>query len=453
MSETTKTIEQLNKKLSEQSEHIQDISKRLTVEIEEQNQVSLRLDSLTQELHDLASQLGVDLPEDLLNNRTCSAPTKSFSVISSAIGMLSPDEQKRLDKELLDSIPSVPNADNLDRFVVVSVGLIALIADFILVGMPQGNRWTPKVEGGVVPTGYVTERLQSWTLDNDNFLAELFKTPYDKATFPGTDIGFSPINHRVLSFGHDPSPMGFLFAMVDIMSGGLTGVSREGNIFHAPGVPPEFSRILYAPLVYLGHLVSDVATKMGLPIPGSSLLMLLNIGMPGAPNGETVSDVTRILYQQGFDFRHYLSGAMVPGIIEGFIRLYHHLRYTKSEDPEWMDLISSSIADKEIASIQKQAHLQALLFWGHAIAAGGNGGRVILEGIATQNFFSAAKNVNLAQWQTFGYRSIQYLHYKMRDTTVEQIRDNRRRINNTWNELLDDSKIPEEIKLLYSTSQ
>lgn len=178
------------------------------------------------------------------------------------------------------------------------------------------------------------------------------------------------------------------------------------------------------------------------------MFQLLRIRVPGAPDDATVADVARILYQRGYDFRHYMAGAVVPGLVEGLIRLYDWLRYSSSEAMLRPEAVRSQLAERYVARTQANARLASRLFWAHAIAAGANAGRVALQG-ATGDFFSAARNVNLAEWQMFALRTIKYVMSRFRDTDLEQAVENRRRLEEKWASL---SPGMEAVCVLYESS-
>ena len=388
------------------------------------------LDALAAEVEALAAQLNLEV--EAARSGPEERPSRAVlpTDLAAAVGVLPAEVIEQLDDEYLRSVPAISPLDGLDRFMVVCVGCLAGLADFLLVGMPPKTKWTPSDEGGILDTGWLSERLKRWEIGNDNWLARLCTVPFDKPTLPGTDAGFSPVNHRVLSFGHDPSPIGFVFGLMDIASGRMTGVTIDGSPFSIPTVPASWTRVALAPIIWIGHLISDVATPMGIPVPGSGLFQMLRVPVPGAPGNATLNEVARVAYQQGYDFRHYLSGAIVPGLVEGLIRLYDWLKNWGEKEPE-RGLVRANQAPRYIARARSRARLNALLFYTHAIAAGANAGRIAVQG-ATGGFFPAVKAVNLAQWQLFTVRSIQFVYSALRDTDLEHAVANRKRIDERW---------------------
>lgn len=193
--------------------------------------------------------------------------------------------------------------------------------------------------------------------------------------------------------------------------------------------------MLLGPLIWVGHLASDVGTQVGLPVPGWPLTQILRLRALGAPEQETIAEVGQMMYMQGYDFRHYLAGGTVPGLIEIIVRTHHFLRYRcalKKQQPT--SVLSANSAEDYIEESQVDGHLTAMLFWAHATACAVNAGKIVVQG-ATGSYFSAARAVNVAQWQVFALRTIQYLADRLRDKKVEQIVQNRKVLNERWDAL------------------
>ncbi len=427
-----------NDDIRDQARRIDEASRALKDSATRARKREGRLFRATAELADIADAAGISV--DVPTPKSGHDDLRHYRVpddLAAAAGCLSAETLKRIDDEFLHSVTPVAPMDDLDHFVVISVGCLAALADFLLVGLPPGTRWTPTLrQPGGVPEGWLSERLKSWTVRNDNWLALLCHAPFDRPTIPGSDLGLNPANHRMLSFGHDPSPMGFVFGLMDIVSGNQTGVSINGLPFSISGVPPSWTRACLAPIVWLGHLVSDVATPMGIPVPATTVFGLLRVPIPGAPDNATLADLSRVLYLRGYDFRHYMVGGVVPGLIEGIIRLYDWLRY--SAETDLSDPMSLQCAERYAASTSSNARLASRLFWAHAIAAGANSGKIAIQGLATRDFFSAVSCLNLAEWQVFAVRTIGYIRARVRDTDLEQALANRKRLNHGWDALLRD---------------
>jgi|GEM_PF-4908702 len=420
-----------NDELDSQGKRIREASNDVHSLHKMQEERSDYIDALASRIEELARGLGCQVNAPRADDAERPAVDPMLGDLVAAAGMLSEEHRRQLDDEYLRSVKAIPPMDDLDRFVIITVGCMAILADFLLVGVPPKTPWTPTIEGGKVPVGWLSARLKDLRPEL-GWLERLCRVPYDKSVFPGSDIGFSPVNHRVLSFGHDPSPFGYVFGLMDIASGRMSGTAYDGRVFNIDGVSPDWLRVCLAPLLWLGHLISDVATPMGLPLPGSSLFRILRIRVPYAPDDETISDVVRVLYQQGYDLRHYLAGGIVPGLIEGLIRLYVFLRGVDEAGEDPRALIRANLAGQQIARMRSSARLSSLLFYCHSIATTANAGKVALQGGATGDFFEAARAVNFAQWQMFALRSVQFIRATLRDKDLEHAVANRQRLEAAW---------------------
>lgn len=255
-------------------------------------------------------------------------------------------------------------------------------------------------------------------------LSKWVKVSYDKAVVSHRTTGMFPANHRLLSFGYDPSPLGFLVGMTDIINGGMTAVTTDGVLYHLAGVPASPSRAVLAPLIWLGHLISDVATPMGLPFPGIVLTQLLHVPIG---RGGTIADLGHYMYLAGYDLRHYAAGGVVPALIEVLVRAYVWLRGV--ENISEVDLNFWQGASRPAQDGYREARLQAMLFWAHGLALLADAGKVGLVGATTGSIFDAALAVNFAHWQVFALRLLKYLATRSRDTTREQVLANRQSLD------------------------
>ena len=98
-------------------------------------------------------------------------------------------------------------------------------------------------------------------------LEKWFKVGYDKSIDPNV-LGLNPRSHRLHSLAHDPSLLGLVFAIKDTITGTFTCIDRNGCFIVEKIADTDFAKLLTVPILWLGHLLSDVFTKMGIPIPG-----------------------------------------------------------------------------------------------------------------------------------------------------------------------------------------
>ena len=105
-----------------------------------------------------------------------------------------------------------------------------------------------------------------------------------------------------------------MVGVFDIIFGSRTALSKAGDLFLEVGLAPGASPPVAIALQIL-HLLSDVATPMGLPAPGWTLTPLLQFGSFG-PEDHTVADLARYMYLNGYDFRHFVASLSSPLAIE-----------------------------------------------------------------------------------------------------------------------------------------
>jgi hypothetical protein len=138
--------------------------------------------------------------------------------------------------------------------------------------------------------------------------------------------------------------------------------------------------LIEAILRQIGHLLSDVATPMGLPAPFMTLFQGLNIGSVGE-RSRTVGELARWMYLNGYDFRHFLVSGLTPTVIEIVLRAYLMVRHYV-EHGETKVLLAS------------HPKYRSMLLTAHAIAAAGNAGKIaLMQGNPLA--------INQAEWMAF----------------------------------------------------
>jgi hypothetical protein len=391
-----------------------------------------QLNDLASRMASLAASLDVDL--DLTER---DVPTDSLSQrLSPAVAALPPKRQKEL-KNLYQRSETFPSFSETDYFVMATVALLAVVADIVLVGLPQDG-WIISNAKNRVPIGVLSDFIKRVDVDRHRVLEKLCKVPYDISTAPGLNTGLYPVNHRFLSLGHDPSPLGLLAGLIDIASGGTSIIDKHGVLRHIPTYIPEASTLTSVPpVLWLGHLISDVSTPMGLPAPGAVWTQLLHVPIPGVAGSEQfIPRLTERMYVAGYDFRQYMMGGVVPGLVEALIHLYVWLDGADSVDD--LDMNYWKDDSKVRSSQMKQKKLASMLFWTHALAAAGNAGKIALAASTPgANFFTGMLAFNRMEWEVFMLRTVEFILQSQSSTTVEQISANRRRLNQALSEHTD----------------
>ncbi len=182
---------------------------------------------------------------------------------------------------------------------------------------------------------------------------------------------------------------------------------------------------VFAPLIWLGHIVSDMCTKMGVPIPGWGFLQLMQFGSLGS--NKSIADISRWMYLNGYDLRHFLTMSVSPAVIEIIVRGYHYISYLENSE-QLQHSIHTSLASREIIQISSNLKLHKMLFLAHAIAASGNAIKVFC-------YSGNPLAINLTQWLLFLKESINIIKAITRDKTTEKILRNRQKINKKWEEM------------------
>lgn len=339
--------------------------------------------------------------------------------------------------------------DTWDYFFVYSSGILAALTDFLLVRIPKtmtsgqyaGQKGSPLTDWF---KQYDTRpgHSEGWFADWARELEKTCKTPYDRqdAIIDGELVripGMYPDSHRFQSFGHDPV-LGFVFGVLDILRGTVTGFSYDhlvgahdviqGQVYNplpAVGTGEQVMRLIEAILKHIGHLISDVATPMGLPAPLMTLFQGLNVGSFGEKD-RTVGQLARWMYLNGYDLRHFVVSGVTPAVIEIVLRAYIMLRHY-AEQGEVKLLVAQS------------PKYRSMLLTAHGVAAAANAGKVAL-------YQGNPLAINQAEWMAFLRYLLPHMKYWLFDRHWLKI-EHMDRINEAgWDELtLNSGRILERV--------
>ncbi len=81
----------------------------------------------------------------------------------------------------------------------------------------------------------------------------------------------------------------------------------------------------------LAHFISDIGTKSSLPAPLFNITQAITKEVPVNINGKNgteklpLNKVAAKMYRNGYNFNHFLTMSIVPGVIEIIIRAYNWL--------------------------------------------------------------------------------------------------------------------------------
>ncbi|GGJ59440.1 hypothetical protein [Deinococcus roseus] len=282
---------------------------------------------------------------------------------------------------------SLHRLDLLDVGIAVVAGILAALVDVFLVQMPMHSNFLgDKSSAGGPLANWVRTRInESLPPGEIRKLEKYMKVPYDPSMNTGLQQiieGLNPHTHRFQSLGHDPI-LGFLFGVMDIMKGTFSAIDSNGQwIVQANNIHGTAGMNVFDALArQYGHLLSDVSTTRGLPVPFMPLLQFLQVGA-FTSKGLTVGDVSTQMYTHNYDFRHFLAMGIPVGMIEVMVRM----GYFAKRQHETGDLAQS-------APFGNKPKLKSMLLIAHGVATAVNVGKVTL----TQNPLA----INLPQCMAF----------------------------------------------------
>lgn len=357
--------------------------------------------------------------------------------LSQGIDPLTPYESLLTEKDLeqlkAESYGAQYRWDKWDYTFVGASGILASLTDFMLVGIPQtmtSGEYIGQVGNPITAwlKQYDATRSKDWFAQWAQHLSEVCKVPYDAMSYTSPEgferiAGMNPRAHRLQSLGHDPV-LGFVFGVLDIMRGTITGFSYDRLTRNHTWVK-EVVRSNYEPvglieaiLKQMGHLISDVATPMGLPAPFMTLVQGINVGSFGEKN-RTVGEIARWMYLYGYDFRHFLVSGLTPATVEIFLRAYMMLRHYSEHGETKFDLAS-------------HPKYRTMLLTAHGIATLGNAGKIaLMQGNPLA--------VNSAQWFAMIRYLIPNLKYWVFDQHRLQIEHLEHINDDAWDQLLENN--------------
>ena len=299
--------------------------------------------------------------------------------------------------------------DKWDYIVVGSAGVLAFLTDIFLVTIPKTmTSGVYKGQQGSI----ITEKLLSLKFPPSvqSWLEMKAKVPYDHT---------GGIDHRIDTFGHDPV-LGFIMGILDIIRGGATTI-KGGNIDFKTGLADPVMNPLTALVTQLLHMISDVATSKGLPVPFASIIRALKVGSFHGPSGRThtLSEMILWMYHNGYDLRHFVTMAITPATIEIILRAYlmisHYLKYGERK-----------------FLLANNPKYRSMLLSAHAIACAGNAGKIVLNQ-------GNPLAINYAEWIALLRYLIPSLKYWLFDKRRLRMEHMLRINEQGWNELFQSS--------------
>lgn len=283
--------------------------------------------------------------------------------------------------------------NQVDVLVACLAGGIATLVDYLMVKTPK-NIKIDTVDGRKTIEGSpLTKLLKQIGFDSDNrkekwviCLEKWFPVNYDASTSEHIK-GMYSRNHRIFNLGHDPSVMGLIWGIKDIVCGTFSYIDKDGFLHIDKVNEADVKRLFYAPFLWLGHLLSDVFTKAGLPIPGGCMLRTLRFGSFGEKD-RVVGEIIEYMYITGYDLRHLATASICNVVIELVIKTYMFL----VGDIKIKN--NAVLFEREYNKVKNNHKKHKLLMISYSIAVCGN-----ITKVAT--YQGAPNAINIPIWYSF----------------------------------------------------
>lgn len=346
-----------DKKNEQLEQELTDVKINVDKQRESQLECSQQLDDLLNGVNKLRERIGMQKLEWEENSTVLE--------LDQYIKQVSPN------KAIKSTIDAKFKMQPIDYMVAAVSGGLATVVDIFLVKIPKDVAIVRNGERVFQEGSSLTGILRRVGIDENGkaskwvtTLEKWFKVPYDKSV-DSDIIGLMPKSHRLHSLAHDPSMAGLIWGIKDIVSGTFTCIDKNGCLVVEKVAETDFLKLFTAPILWFGHLLSDVFTRMGLPIPGWSYLQLLQIGSLGEKQ-RSIAEVARYMYLEGYDLRHFLSMSATNAVIELIVRLYYHLVCKKRPNEFSLE------AEKEYVEVKNKIKLHNMLFASYSVASCGN---------------------------------------------------------------------------------
>lgn len=254
----------------------------------------------------------------------------------------------------------------VDYVVASLAGGVAIVVDFLVVKIPKSGKYLGKYDQEGSPLTALIRKIGQ-TKDGKEAvwvktIEQIFHVNYDPS-YRKDVFGFK--DHRIFSAGHDPSPSGLIFAIKDILSGTFTYFDKNGCLIIEKAEEMGLLQKCFAPFMWFGHLLSDLFTSAGVPIPEGTLLRAIQLGEFGQ-NGRTFGELVDWMYINGYDMRHLATMATSTAAMNLIIGLY--LAYISSLGESTSRLLS----EREYVEVKKNERKTKMKFIASSVAVAGN---------------------------------------------------------------------------------
>lgn len=374
------------------------------------------LNDLQAEIENLAKAVGAEIPHTELLEQVLSKVNDEV------------DDLVYVPSRKIKAFPRLSAAEILISSVS---GLISVLIDVVLVGTPEIvkiYRGEQRFDGSVL-----TKILRE--IGNDDKLSQIFKWLEEKCTVPydiskKKDVVY-PKNHRLRSLAHDPF-LGLFFAVADTIMGTTTCIDDIGKLTILINKnPADMKTKLLSVFYYIGHILSDMFTFCGIPIPGFFLTQFFACDKEDRTKraDDSLAEIAENMYTDGYDLRH-LASMSVPVIAKNLI-IDAYLALTEDKPSFPMP-----IAESELSKINSLVKKEKMLIIANAIATTGN----VVKLVAPPNCGNPAA-INIVQWSAMIINGINISRAGLRDKSAELILEQRTEINRKWDELLEEQPV------------
>lgn len=321
----------------------------------------------------------------------------------------------------IEKYKKFPQLTGTDIAVSSLSGIIAFVIDYFLVGTPdivKIYKGGEKFDGSLL-----TEAIRK--LGDGPFgelgktLSNICKVPYDISAIEG---GMYPQNHRLRSLSHDPL-FGLFFAIFDIVMNTTTYIDNAGVLRIIPNIKfkATMSEKILSVLYFIGHIISDMFTARGIPIPGFFITQFFT----NAENDNSISEIAENMYLNGYDMRHLASMA-TPVMVKNLI-IDVYMKLMEEDDTSLI-----AFADKELRELNESLKKVEMKFIADTVMVTGN----VVKFFAPPSCGNPCA-LNAAEWFSFLHSGISVVRAGGRETSAEEALDNRKKIEKMWEELLD----------------
>jgi hypothetical protein len=157
---------------------------------------------------------------------------------------------------------------------------------------------------------------------------------------------------------------------------------------------------------------------MGLPVPFMALFSKLQFGKMG--ENETIAELVKSMFYQGYDFRHFCSMSIPVMITEVIVRVSYFAKRLH-EGHSFSEAIPVGI------NHTKKPKLGTMLFIAHSASTAINAGKVA--------FTKNPMNINYPQWISFARYSVKQFKWVLTEKPTLRNKYVMDTINDEWSEL------------------